>query len=271
MKTQEKYSYNDWLKDWAKAYKSDLISYKNIETNIRLHIPENLKNKPLEELNAIDIQKALNGVKKSRTRLDVYSIYNHSLKMAYRHGLLSKDLSSLIDKPKHTRVVGKALNKNELAQFKEDITGKRCEFVFMYCLLSGCRRSEAIALTWEDIDFDNKTIHIKGTKTVLSDRYIPLFKDCEDLLLKMQKKNNSTTGKVFKHRADYLTKEFKKLCPTHKLHDLRHTFATRCLECGINIKVVQKWLGHSRLDTTASIYTHCQDDFVKSEALKFKL
>lgn len=265
------YTYNDWLKDWAKAYKSDLVSFKNIETNIRLHIPQKIKDTPLNNLTAIVIQKALNGVTKSRTRLDLYSIYNHSLKMAYRHDLINKDISLLIDKPKHNRVVGKALTKNELAQFIEDIKYKRYEHFYMFCLLSGCRRSEAISLTWEDVDFDNKTIHIKGTKTLLSDRYIPLFKECENLFLKMQEKEKNLKGKVFKHRADYLTKQFKKICPNHKLHDLRHTFATRCLECGINIKIVQKWLGHSRLDTTASIYTHCQDDFVKSEALKFKL
>ncbi len=267
MNTQDNYKFKDWLNDWLKAYKSDLVSYKNIVMNIRLHIPENLKNKQLKELTAIDIQKALNGVKKSRTRLDIYSIYNNSLKMAYKHDLMTKDISQLIEKPKHIRNVGKALSKIELLEFIENIKGKRIEKVFMFCLYSGCRRSEALALTYNDIDFENKTIHIKGTKTKLSDRYIPLFKDCEDLLLNIKDKQ----GKLFKHRADYLTKEFKKVCSNHKLHDLRHTFATRCLECGINIKVVQKWLGHSRLDTTASIYTHCQDEFVKSEALKFRL
>ena len=61
----------------------------------------------------------------------------------------------------------------------------------------------------------------------------------------------------------------KKLCPTHKLHDLRHTFATHCLECGINLKIVQRWLGHARLDTTANIYTHLQPEFVKRESEKF--
>ena len=182
MNAQDNYKFKDWLNDWLKAYKSDLVSYKNIVLNIRLHIPENLKNKQLKELSAIDIQKALNGVKKSRTRLDIYSIYNNSLKMAYKHDLISKDIAQLIEKPKHVRNVGKALSKLELLEFIENIKGKRIEKVFMFCLYSGCRRSEALALTYNDIDFENKTIHIKGTKTKLSDRYIPLFKECEDLI-----------------------------------------------------------------------------------------
>lgn len=75
----------------------------------------------------------------------------------------------------------------------------------------------------------------------------------------------------FRFSASRISKEFKKLCPNHKLHDLRHTFATRCLECEISMKVVQGWLGHSRLDTTASIYSHVLPEFAKNEAKKFKL
>ncbi|MDR1093075.1 MAG: tyrosine-type recombinase/integrase [Clostridiales bacterium] len=40
------------------------------------------------------------------------------------------------------------------------------------------------------------------------------------------------------------------------LHSLRHTFATRCLESGISLKVVQQWLGHSAFEVTAQIPIH---------------
>lgn len=42
---------------------------------------------------------------------------------------------------------------------------------------------------------------------------------------------------------DYVTEQFRKLWPNHKLYDLRHTFATKCLELNVNTKVVQLWLG----------------------------
>ena len=41
-----------------------------------------------------------------------------------------------------------------------------------------------------------------------------------------------------------------------KFHNLRHTFATRCLECGIDMKIVSKVLGHSTIQITADLYTH---------------
>lgn len=59
--------------------------------------------------------------------------------------------------------------------------------------------------------------------------------------------------------------------PNHKLHDLRHTFATRCLENGVSMKCIQVWLGHTRLDTTAMIYSHLLPDFEKSESVKVKI
>lgn len=70
---------------------------------------------------------------------------------------------------------------------------------------------------------------------------------------------------------EFDTSKFKDFCPEHKLHDLRHTFATRCIESGVSMKVVQTWLGHARLDTTASIYTHLLPDFIQSESEKIKI
>ena len=261
-------TYGVWLNEWFNVYKKPYIrSYKNIKSILRLHIPEYVKKTPLDRLDAFDVQKALNAVKQSRTRLDVYNVYHGSLIMAYRLGYTPRNLADLLVKPKHQRELGKALTNDELKVFISRIESDRLKNFYMFCLLTGCRRSEALFVKWNDIDEDNQRIHIRGTKTAMSDRYIPILPDCAALLKSIPRNGEA----VFHHTAKNVTTTFKKLCPEHKLHDLRHTFATRCLECGINIKVVQKWLGHSRLDTTASIYVHCREDFQKSEASKFKL
>ena len=264
----QKNTFGSWLSDWFKVYKKPYIkSYKNISAIIRLHIPQALKNIPLSTLNALDVQKALNAVKHSRTRLDVYNVYHGSLSMAYKLGLTERNIADLLVKPKHERKLGTALTADELRDFLEAIANHRLRSFFLFLLYSGCRRSEALNLAWTDIDFEHKQINVHGTKTATSDRIIPLFPECAELLDGLDRHGS----KVFHHRNDYVTKAFKKLCPAHKLHDLRHTFATRCLECGISLKVVQKWLGHARLDTTASIYTHVQENFARLEAEKFRL
>lgn len=261
-------SFGRWLDEYIKVYKKPFVkSIENHKIIIRLHIPQYLKIQKLSLISAFEVQKALNNVKNSRTKQDVYSIYNGALTTAFKLGLIDKDIASLIIKPKHVRQVGSALSKEELQEFLEKVNTTICSNYFLFCLYSGARRTEALNLLWSDIDYTKGLIHIRGTKTTLSDRYIPLLPQLENLLKIIPKKGN----KVFHHRADYVSKTFKKICPNHKLHDLRHTFATICLENDINIKVVQLWLGHSRLDTTASIYSHITQDFALAESKKFKI
>ncbi|MDD4110535.1 MAG: tyrosine-type recombinase/integrase [Clostridia bacterium] len=49
---------------------------------------------------------------------------------------------------------------------------------------------------------------------------------------------------------------------------LRHTFATRCIENGVEMVVVQSWLGHASISLTMDTYTHIEDDFKKKELEK---
>ena len=257
-----------WFKEWLEVYKKPYIkTYKNIERVIRLHIPETLKNKELKTISPLEIQKNINSCNYGRTRLELFDVYHGALTMAYRLGLLEKDLAPLLIKPKHIRVMGEPLSAEELDEFYKAIEKTRYHNAYMFYFLSGCRRSEALTLTENDVNFKENLLHIRGTKTAESDRYIPLFPELKTLLENTKTKN----GRYFPFNANRLSRTFKALCPAHKLHDLRHTFATRCLECGISIKVVQKWLGHTRLDTTANIYSHAQADFILSEAEKFHL
>lgn len=261
-------TFGEWLKDWLRVYKKPYVkSWKPIQRCISLHIPEKIKKLPLNVISPFDIQSALLSVKSSRMRVETFDIYHGSLSMAYKVGLIQRDITAALIKPKHSRKLGSALSRSELTDFLKALQNKRLKNYYVFCLLTGCRRSEALSVRWNDIDFSKNQIHIRGTKTETSDRFIPIFPELKNLLDNIPRKDE----KVFHHYPNRVTRDFKKYCPNHKLHDLRHTFATRCLECGINIKVVQKWLGHSRLDTTASIYTHVQDDFVLSEADKFKL
>lgn len=264
----KKYTYGEWLKEWLNVYKKPFVkSVRNQKIIIRLHIPEYVKAQRLSDLNVVDVQRSINTVTHSRTRVDVFNLYHGSLALAYKLRLLPYDMASVLVKPKHQRTTGTALTPKEINEFLARIQSERLKPFYMFCLFTGCRRGEALNVKWEDIDFVKKIIHVHGTKTATSERDIPLLPDCEIVLNGIQRKG----AKVFHHRAEHVTKKFKEYCPAHKLHDLRHTFATRCLESGINIKVVQKWLGHSRLDTTAEIYTHVQNDFSAAEAQKFKL
>lgn len=125
-------------------------------------------------------------------------------------------------------------------------------------------------LRWEDVDFKGKTIHIQGTKTASSDRVLYMLPFVEEILRK-QRERGFEGERVFPWAYGYVDQVFKRYCPRHKLHDLRHTFITRCAESGINVNVAQSLAGHSDVKMTLRIYTHVSDEFKKREYEKFKL
>lgn len=79
-----------------------------------------------------------------------------------------------------------------------------------------------------------------------------IIRDCNDAQLLKEKKNPT-------------------LLPNFSCHSLRHTFTTRLIEAGVNIKVVQELCGHSRSDTTLDIYTTVTKEFKKKEFKNFEL
>ena len=73
--------------------------------------------------------------------------------------------------------------------------------------------------------------------------------------------------------VNVLTKQFKKDFPEHHLHELRHTFITRCQECGIQRELVSLWAGHAADSSiTSTVYTHLSqfEDRQLAEMQKFK-
>ncbi len=150
----------------------------------------------------------------------------------------------------------------------------------MYC---GMRMGEINALYLSDIDFDNNAIHITRTltkdktdhtimgdttKTYCSTRTIYFNDEIKELLLKHIQDNN-ITGLLFidKNNKSFITTSqvnmaFKRLCQKYNInkgydvnqHQLRHTFATRCIEAGTPANVLQKILGHTDIKTTLDIY-----------------
>ena len=70
-------------------------------------------------------------------------------------------------------------------------------------------------------------------------------------------------------RPDALTQAMKRLMPAHHLHELRHTFITRCQECGVPREVVSVWAGHAADNTqTSNVYTHFSPEYMLKEAQK---
>lgn len=228
-----------------------------------------MPDKTLNEYTAQELLQALYKVPMSYTRCACYNLLRNVFAEAVNLGYI---LSSPLDGAtaiKHYRQRGKALTVDEQRQFLELLQGNPRKPLYLFYLLSGCRCAEALAIRWNDIDYNAKQIHIYGTKTPKANRYIPLFPEIIRLLDELPRKGD----KVFDYTYYAVKNHFERLKRKYglkfRLHDLRHTFATRCIECGISIFTLSKWLGHSSVNTTANIYTHVLTDFEKQEMAKF--
>ena len=123
--------------------------------------------------------------------------------------------------------------------------------------------SELFSLRWSDVDFDNNIIRVRGTKTLTSNRIIPLTPQFKERLLTMKEKAN--TDYLIEYRARPVTScrtafanTIKKAGITYpvRLYDIRHLFASTILANGGDLKAVSKLLGHSNTRMTADIYYH---------------
>lgn len=256
-----------WLNEYVDVYKKGEVgteTYKAMVRNIRLHIAPSVSDLlKLVDVRPIDLQRILKAVASDRVREDVYNLLSGALRQAVAERFITYNPMLAVKRVKAKREKGIALTVGEQSAFLRAIAGSKLELYYRFVLCSGCRRNEALDVRREDIDEEKRLVHIRGTKTEGSDRFIPLFAGIRDLLPLLP-----SFGTLFDFKPDYVSKQFKKYCSDHVLHDLRHTFATRALEVGVPIKVVQVWLGHSELFTTADIYSDVSREFSLSEANK---
>ena len=266
-----------WLSLWFDTYKKPYLkpySLRNIEQQIRLHTPLWLKEKRLNDITLFDIDKALLPIPLGRTRKYTRQVWHSAFRKAQQLGILNSNVLTLTDDIRYKQQKSKALTVAEQKKFLEVLEGNRYKNVMLFYLHTGVRRAEALSLEWTDIDIERKLILIKGTKTDESYRHILLTDEVQNILEEQRKQNTSegiTGNRVFPYGLAQISRQFKKFCPNHHLHDLRHTFITRCAECGVNVAVCQQLVGHSTADMTMNVYMHVMDEFKRKEALKFNI
>lgn len=275
-------TFNDWLNQWFEIYKKPNLkpySVRNIEQIIRLHTPSWLKEKRMLEITLFDIDKALSELPRSRTRSYTRQVWYSAFHQACKLGIIDKNVLINCDTVSYQIKKSKALTLSEQRDFMEKIQGNRLQWLMLFYLCTGVRRTEALSLTWSDIIEDEGLILIRGTKSENSYRYILLSDDIFSVLNEQRKQNEQDKGTIFEksgnlvfnYSPSYVSRVFKTFCPNHHLHDLRHTFITRCAESGVNVKVTQQIVGHSTSSLTLDIYTHVMDEYKRKEAAKFRL
>ena len=253
-----------WLTQWIAIYKEPFLKESSINSIYQCfkHIPQELKQKRLSELNGMILQDMLNKIPFPRQK-EITGIYlSEALKTAKQNELLKKEIWQGLkfkSPKKHKTAV---LSKEEEQRLYTFCSKPLADIIFGF-LWTGARRNELLTLLSEDIDLKKNTIHLKGTKREGADRTIPLFSPLKERLLTMPKQDP-----VFGYRnPNSLQHDFKEAvdrCGLKgiTLHTLRHTFASRRLAEGVPMKAIQLWLGHRSYKTTADIYAHESPEFL---------
>ena len=170
-------------------------------------------------------------------------------------------------------------------------------------LYSGLRMGEINALTPECIDFKNNVIHVRatishgienrayvkdGAKTYEGSRDVPISKKLKPILKQaLEEMTENQLGFIFydNNKDDVIsTKQvnnfFRRVVakaglPMRGQHALRHTFATRCIEAGVSVEVLRKWLGHKNihitLDTYADVFNSLHNESIERFETRLKV
>ena len=284
---------NEWLTHYIKP-SSKQRTFEQYSKVAQIHILPYLGDIELTDLTPFVLQKFItdlttNGNKRTGKGLSpnfiktILSVIQNSLKTAHLVGYLPEYSANKIKRPKIAEKQVECFSIQEQKKIEESaLSAKKDKYRgIVLCLYTGLRIGELLALTWNDIDFDKSILsvtktchdrnengeHIRITdtpKTENSRRKIPLSKTLIKMLKEMKKKSKcefviADGEKAVFIRSYQRTFELllKKIGLPHKgFHSLRHTFATRALECGMDVKSLSEILGHKNATITLNRYAH---------------
>ena len=285
--------YIDWLIQWLENYIRPSVkirTYERYKLIIEQHIKDKIGGIELDDLSPLILQQFITGLLQSGNRKTgkglsansvnaIISVMQHSLRTAHLLGMTKEYTADKLKRPKLKEKPVACFTFAEQKRIEQAIlNGKKDKlYGILLCLYSGLRIGELIALQWSDIDFtkgiltiskschDNKDgLIIDEPKSSSSRRVIPLPRQLQPILKGIKKKSDSpfvvsANGKPVSVRSYQRSFELllKRLKIPHKgFHSLRHTFATRALECGMDVKTLSEILGHKNPTVTLNRYAH---------------
>ena len=283
-----------WLNKYTK-FAVKLRTYERYKYIIEKHINPKLGEFDLDDLSAVTLQDYVLSELESGNLISSKGLANNSvigivnalksaLKLAKSLEICAVDNSGKIKLPMATEKPVTAFEKWEQEKLeKYCLSSNKTNYLgIIICLYTGIRLGELLALTWNDIDLKSGIMTISKTayrikqngkprvvidkpKTKNSSRLIPLPKQLLEILKRAKRISKSDfvlstrTGGIVGTRAYQKTYEriLKKLdIPYKNFHSLRHTFATRAIEMGMDVKTLSEILGHKNPVITLQRYTH---------------
>lgn len=272
-----------FLEDMAGSVKpSTLACYRR---NIRCHILPRLGERVAEELTAEEVNDFIERLQEDYSPKLVREVGGLLLRIVAIAGVGYGDDVEL---PKTKQKAVEVFTEPELKQMGQVILRRpdRTGLGVLLTAYTGLRLGELCGLQWQDVDAGAGLLHIQRTveriaqtdggtcltvqppKTENSERWVPIPKEMLRVLQTVRKQPDSylLTGRerVPDPRAmQYRYKVLLTRCGVRyrNFHCLRHSYATRCVERGVDVKSVSELLGHADVRTTLRLYVHSSMDY----------
>ncbi|WP_375179649.1 tyrosine-type recombinase/integrase [Enterococcus rotai] len=283
------------FKDWAALWLNQLMrenlkesTYASYQNKLSHHILPAIGHLPLHRVTKEVLTGLVQEWKEILSPSSIHVVFRlvkSCLKSAKDHGYLYTNPAELVSLPKIQPKERPALTRKQQSQLVQVGQHSLTDLPILLALETGMRIGEISALKWSDIDFDQAVIHVKRTqqrivdytdgeqktkliettpKTQRARRVIPLSSLLREQLKEAKAQANSPyvvgkKGKAVEPRTiAYRFAQLRKKIglPNVSFHTLRHAFATRCLEVGVNIHTISALLGHASIKLTLDTYTH---------------
>lgn len=284
------------LLDWMKAQlENDLSgalkpsSYQAYRNLIERHILPQIGHMPIKAITPSSVRAVLEAMQHAHlahaTIKGALRLLKNSLQAALEEGLIDKNPCRLIKLARFDAVEQRVLSSTEEEKLRCVLESGR-DPIALIAFCTGMRLGEVCALKWSDINWEKGTISVCRTvqrlaqtsgpstaktylmlgmpKSMRSKRVIPISQSLLTYLLRLKEQSGGdeflfgggrpAEPRTAQRRFQGLVRQCG-LSGVH-FHTLRHSFATRLLELGVDIKTVSVLLGHGSVRTTLDFYAH---------------
>lgn len=278
-------TFAQWFNQFHNAYCVGVIAYDKAQEYkyiYKAHF-KHIEDMELQSIKPIDIQlclKTTKGYSSDRQR-STYFLLKRIFDEATVNGYIDKNPVASIKPPKRIKCFAECFNPSDIKKLFD--CDSKISRMFEFDLWTGLRRGELLALTWENIDLEQKLIYVRQSLIRSADgdiiqyttksrreRIVPLSDKAMEILERI-KKNDTQSGFVFTSKdgnfislRNYnrlyqkLFKQQQKEHPELKYlspHKLRHSYATYMIYSGADLETVRALLGHVDIATTQR-YVH---------------
>src|SRR5215203_2663711 len=293
-----------WLEDVVKPSASHR-TYSTNAQQVRTHIAPTLGRIKLKSLRKAHLdrlyrEKLDSGLSPSTVRR-IHAVLHRALEEAVKSDLIPRNPAAHANKPKVKQEEIEPLDASQAAAFMKAAKGDRFEALYVLCLMCGLRQGEALALRWQDIDFDGGTLRINlqlqrvrgggglrfsepknaSRRTVgLPQRAVSALKSHRKRQAeeKLRVADYEDSGMVFASSKgtpidaqNVVNRYYKPLLkraglPPIRFHDLRHSCLSLLAQRGEPIRDLQALAGHATAAFTLQRYTHHYDSSARRTA-----